>query len=66
MKETSFALSSDTTSSLSPSHTIVTSSLKSVISVEVGVMSSDSYVVGSSGGGVFGGRGTKCAGIGDS
>ena len=46
---------------------IVTSSLKSVMSVGVDVVSTDSYVVGSSGGGeVFGGCGTKCSRSGDS
>ena len=55
---------------LSPSlslRAIVTSSLKSVMSVGVEVVSTDSYVVGSSGGGgVFGGGGTKCVRSGDS
>ena len=47
--------------------TIVASSLKSVMSVGVEVVSTDSYVVGSSGGGgVFGGYGTKCARSSDS
>ena len=67
VKETSSAVSSNAVSFPSTSHiTIATSLLKSVISVGVGVVSTDSYVVGSSGGGVCGGRGTKRVRIGDS
>ena len=55
---------------LSPSlslKAIVTSSLKSVMSVGVEVVSTDSYVVGSSGGGgVLGGCGTESIRSGDS
>ena len=60
-------LSSDMSPPSKSLTTIVTSSLKSVMSVEVEVVSTDSYVVGSSGGGVLGGRGNNsCARIGDS